>query len=260
MAADIRPARASDVDALLAIENAVFPTDRLKRQSFRRLIGRPSAAVLVAQVGGEVAGYCIVLFRAGNPAARLYSISTATEMAGQGLGRALIEAAERVAVERGKRSLRLEVRQDNERAVSIYRRAGFQADRQQTRLLSGRDDRAADGENLWPALNPQRPETGIARQLSPQADRSPGWLKKFRGAPPYDLGHPHRHGRTTSIRSRRRTRSSPIATTSRIRRCSAGSGRRSSTCRTTTATRAAATTPRCWPVRAATRSSRRSRR
>jgi ribosomal protein S18 acetylase RimI-like enzyme len=125
MAADIRPARASDVDALLAIENAVFSTDRLQRQSFRRLIGRPSATVLVAQVASEVAGYCIVLFRAGNPAARLYSISTAPGMAGRGLGLALIEAAERAAVERGKRSLRLEVRQDNERAVSIYRRAGF---------------------------------------------------------------------------------------------------------------------------------------
>ena len=125
MAADIRPARASDVDALLAIENAVFHTDRLSRRSFRRLIGRLSAAVLVAEGGGKVAGYCILLFRAGNPAARLYSIATAPDMAGQGLGRALIEAAERAAVERGKHSLRLEVRQDNERALSIYRRAGF---------------------------------------------------------------------------------------------------------------------------------------
>jgi ribosomal protein S18 acetylase RimI-like enzyme len=125
MAADIRPARASDVDALLAIETAVFQTDRLSRQSFRRLIGRPSAAVLIAQVGGVVAGYCVVLFRAGASHARLYSISTAPGLAGQGVGRALIEAAERTSVGRGKRSLRLEVRQDNERAVSIYRRAGF---------------------------------------------------------------------------------------------------------------------------------------
>ncbi|MDQ2632197.1 MAG: GNAT family N-acetyltransferase [Pseudomonadota bacterium] len=125
MAADIRPARASDVDALLAIENAVFHTDRLSSRSFRRLIVRPSAAVLVAEVGGKIAGYCIVLFRAGNPAARLYSIATAPGMAGRGLGRALIEAAERAAVGRGKHALRLEVRQDNERAAAIYRRAGF---------------------------------------------------------------------------------------------------------------------------------------
>lgn len=127
MAADIRPARASDVDALLAIENAVFQTDRLHRRSFRRLIGRPSAAVLVAQLGGEIAGYCIVLFRADSPTARLYSISTAPDVAGQGIGRMLIGAAERAAVERGKRSLRLEVREDNARAVSVYRQAGFGA-------------------------------------------------------------------------------------------------------------------------------------
>lgn len=138
MAADIRPARASDVDALLVIENAVFPTDRLSRRSFRRLIGRPSAAVLVVETGGRVAGYCIVLFRAGNPAARLYSIATVPGMAGRGLGRALIEAAERAVVERGKHSLRLEVREDNERAVAIYRRAGF-------RQVGSRPDYYQDG-------------------------------------------------------------------------------------------------------------------
>lgn len=125
MVADIRPARASDVDALLAIENAVFQTDRLSRQSLRRLVGRPSAAVLVAEVGCEAAGYCIVLFRSGIAAARLYSVSTAPDMAGQGIGRALVQAAETAAIGQGKRFLRLEVRQDNTRAVSIYERAGF---------------------------------------------------------------------------------------------------------------------------------------
>ena len=138
MVADIRPARASDVDALLAIENAVFHTDRLSRQSFRRLIRRSSAAVLVAEVGGKVAGYCIVLFRAGNPAARVYSISTSPDMTGQGVGRALIETAEMAAVERGKHSLRLEVREDNARAISIYERAGF-------RLIGNKPDYYQDG-------------------------------------------------------------------------------------------------------------------
>jgi ribosomal protein S18 acetylase RimI-like enzyme len=125
MAADIRPARASDVDALLAVENAVFQTDRLQRESFRRLIDRSSAAVLVAQTDDKIAGYCIVLLRAGTPAARLYSIATVPGMTGQGVGRVLLGAAEKAAVEHGKRSLRLEVREDNKRAVSIYQRAGF---------------------------------------------------------------------------------------------------------------------------------------
>jgi len=150
MAADIRPARASDVDALLAIENAAFQTDRLSRNSFRRLIGSPSAAVLVSEAGGRIAGYCIVLFRARSRAARLYSISTASDFAGQGLGRALIEAAERMAAERGKLSLRLEVRQDNERAVAIYRRAGF-------RPAGSKPDYYQDGMT---ALRMEKPVTG----------------------------------------------------------------------------------------------------
>jgi ribosomal-protein-alanine acetyltransferase len=126
MAADIRLARASDVDALLAIENAVFETDRLSRKSFRRLIGSSSSAVSVAEAGGRIAGYCVVLFREGSPTARLYSVAAAPGFSGQGIGRMLISAAEREAVKRGRHSLRLEVREDNTRAVTIYRRAGFE--------------------------------------------------------------------------------------------------------------------------------------
>lgn len=125
MAADIRPAGASDLDALLAIENAVFETDRLQRFTIRRLIGRPSASVLVAESDAVVVGYCIVLFRAGKPAARLYSIATAPGMTGQGIGKALIEAAEHAAIEHGHVLLRLEVREDNARAMAIYERAGY---------------------------------------------------------------------------------------------------------------------------------------
>lgn len=126
MAADIRPARASDVHALLAIESAVFHSDRLSRRSFRHLVASPSAAVLVALADGKVAGYCVLLFRAGVPAARLYSIATAADFEGRGIGRSLIEASEREAAKRGRRSLRLEVREDNSRAIAIYRRVGFE--------------------------------------------------------------------------------------------------------------------------------------
>ena len=54
MVADLRPARASDVDALIAIENAVFSTDRISRRSFRQLIERGTAETLVAEVDGTL--------------------------------------------------------------------------------------------------------------------------------------------------------------------------------------------------------------
>lgn len=125
MTADIRTARASDADALLAIENAAFEGDRLSRRSFRRLLSGRSAEVLVAASGDAVAGYCIVLFREGASVARLYSIATERRHGGAGLGRALLQAAEASARRRGRRTLRLEVRDDNSRARNLYERNGY---------------------------------------------------------------------------------------------------------------------------------------
>jgi ribosomal protein S18 acetylase RimI-like enzyme len=124
MPADIRTARVSDIDALVAIENAVFAGDRISRRSFRHLAGAKTAAVLVADDAGRVAGYCVVLFRKGNTAARLYSIAVAPG-SGRGQGRILLEAAERAARGRGCRALRLEVRDDNDRARILYERSGY---------------------------------------------------------------------------------------------------------------------------------------
>ncbi|MCV0397677.1 MAG: GNAT family N-acetyltransferase [Rhizobiaceae bacterium] len=123
MPAVIRPARTADLDALVAIETAAFSGDRLTRRSLARLISVPSACVLVADCEGEVLGYCVVLFRASTTLARLYSIAVAK--GGHGIGRALLEAAEVEAVRRGRGGMTLEVREDNGRAVSLYRRAGY---------------------------------------------------------------------------------------------------------------------------------------
>lgn len=125
MAAALRPARASDVDALLAIENAAFSTDRLHRSSFRRLIERTTAETLVAEVDGVIAGYAMVLFRTGSGVARLYSIASAPQFSGQGVGRRLLEAAEDAAFDHGRMLLRLEVREDNPRAIRIYEQSGY---------------------------------------------------------------------------------------------------------------------------------------
>lgn len=125
MPAAIRPARASDIDALVRIENAVFPTDRISRRSFRQLIERETAETLVAEIDGEIAGYCMVLFRTGSGVARLYSIAVATESGGSGVGRLLLDAAEKIAYDHDRLILRLEVRDDNARAIRIYEKAGY---------------------------------------------------------------------------------------------------------------------------------------
>ena len=120
MPAEIRKARASDVDDLAAIEKAVFSSDRISRRSFRLFIERETAETLVAEVDGRVAGYAIVLFRKGSGVARLYSIATGPFFGGLGVGRMLLGSAEDAAFEHGRMMLRLEVREDNSRAIRIY--------------------------------------------------------------------------------------------------------------------------------------------
>ncbi|MBB3997657.1 GNAT family N-acetyltransferase/peptidase C39 family protein [Aureimonas pseudogalii] len=124
--ATLRPATLHDLDALAALECAAFDADRISRRSFRNLLQSRSALVIAAMndVGG-LAGYAAILFRAGTALARLYSIAVAGEAAGRGVGAALLARAEHEAFERDRIGLRLEVREDNSRAIALYRRAGY---------------------------------------------------------------------------------------------------------------------------------------
>ncbi|OCW55912.1 GNAT family N-acetyltransferase/peptidase C39 family protein [Hoeflea olei] len=134
----IRPATISDIDALDAIEKAVFASDRISRRSFRTLIDRPTAETLVAESETGISGYAMILFRAGAALARLYSLAVAPDHAGRGLGRALLAAAEKAAMDHDRIILRLEVREDNLSAIALYRSAGY-------RKIGRVDEYYADG-------------------------------------------------------------------------------------------------------------------
>lgn len=121
----IRDAGPADIDALAGLEAAAFAADRLSRRSFRRLIGTGSAACRLVRVGGELAGYSLLLFRRGTRVARLYSIAVDSRHRGHGLAEALMRDAERTAEGRGSAVLRLEVREDNAAAIGLYRRLGY---------------------------------------------------------------------------------------------------------------------------------------
>ena len=125
MHADIRPARASDIDTLVSIENSVFDSDRISRRAFRSHVASGTASLLVAETDGAVAGYALLLYRRGARIARLYSIAVATGHASAGIGRGLLAAAETAARAKDSPILRLEVREDNARAIELYKRAGY---------------------------------------------------------------------------------------------------------------------------------------
>jgi ribosomal protein S18 acetylase RimI-like enzyme len=122
----VRAASAADLDGLVAIESHSFETDRIARRSFRKLVEAPTAAITVASLSdGRLVGYALLLFRAGTGMARLYSIAVLPEMRGSGVGAALVAECERVAFDRDRFLLRLEVREDNASAIHLYERMGY---------------------------------------------------------------------------------------------------------------------------------------
>ncbi|WAJ28608.1 GNAT family N-acetyltransferase/peptidase C39 family protein [Antarcticirhabdus aurantiaca] len=126
----VRPGTLADLDALLALETRVFASDRISRRSFRALLAAPTAAFLVAEAPGSdepprLLGYAALLFRAGTGLARLYSIAVSPEAAGRGIGRLLLAEAEALAFARERIALRLEVREDNARAIALYKASGY---------------------------------------------------------------------------------------------------------------------------------------
>src|SRR5262245_65467198 len=88
-AVDVRPARATDLAGLVAVENEVFATDRISRRSFRNFLGSPHAVLIVAEIDGALAGYALVLFRSTAGVARVYSIAVAPHRGRSGIGAAL---------------------------------------------------------------------------------------------------------------------------------------------------------------------------
>jgi ribosomal protein S18 acetylase RimI-like enzyme len=143
--ADVRVRRAepSDLDDLVALENASFDSDRLSRAQYRRHLDSATARVLVASANRRrFLGTAVVFFRKGAAVARLYSLATRPEARGKGVGSALLAAAAEAARRHGCRALRLEVRTGNADAIRLYERHGF-------RRIGRRAAYYEDGADAW---------------------------------------------------------------------------------------------------------------
>jgi ribosomal-protein-alanine N-acetyltransferase len=138
----IRPATLTDLDALVALERRAFTTDHLSPRQYRHHLQSSTAAVLAAVDGSGLLGKAVVFFRAHSDVARLYSIAVSNEARGRGLGEALLAAAENAAREHACMRMRLEVRQDNSRAIRLYERHGY-------RRFAARPGYYEDGADAW---------------------------------------------------------------------------------------------------------------
>lgn len=117
----LRLAREGDVPQLLDLEESSFPGDRISERSWRALIGRPSAIVLVAAHRRAVLAAAVLLTRRGTRIARLFNYAAR----GAGLGRALMTQLMNTSRQRGYAEMRLESRVDNLAAHRLFQGLGF---------------------------------------------------------------------------------------------------------------------------------------
>lgn len=121
----IRPASASDLDALADIERQCFDSDRITRRQWRHMLTKAHADILVAEQTGGIGGYVLMLYNRATSVARLYSIAVVCAARGSGLGKSLVQAAEAAARDQGCAYVRLEVRRDNAPSLTLFEGQGY---------------------------------------------------------------------------------------------------------------------------------------
>src|SRR5687768_7533607 len=108
----LRPARLSDLDALIALENATFTSDLLSRRRMRHWIGAANGIFVVAvDAADALAGYGLVFTRRVPRSARIYSLALAPFARGRGLGARIVSELEAQARRAGFTRMHLEVAQ-----------------------------------------------------------------------------------------------------------------------------------------------------
>lgn len=136
----MRPARLSDIDALVLLEARCFATDKIAKRQWRYLIQRSRARVWVIESTEGLAANAVLLCPLKSRSSRLYSLAVAPEYRGQGLARQLLKNILPFSRRVGYRSVTLEVREQDAATVRLYQSVGFQTE---ARLPSYYQDQAS---------------------------------------------------------------------------------------------------------------------
>jgi ribosomal-protein-alanine N-acetyltransferase len=118
----IRTMDSDDLPRVMDIEIASYSTP-WSEDTFRGLMRRRDADLLVGEVDGVIAGYAV--FWAVTDQGELGNIAVAPELRRQGIAKRLLDAVLLVAQQRTVREVFLEVRASNDTARELYRKRGF---------------------------------------------------------------------------------------------------------------------------------------
>lgn len=120
-----RGATLDDLDAIMALEHASFPTDAWSAAMMREELASPHGWYVVVEEAGRVIGYAGLRAVRGARDADVQTITISEAARGRGRGRALLTTLLEEAGRRGVHDVFLEVRADNPVAQTLYASEGF---------------------------------------------------------------------------------------------------------------------------------------
>lgn len=124
-AVTLRPMRWPDISAVHAIETLVFDVDPWSAEQFWGELAQTTREYVVAEQDGLIVGYAGAYLLP--PDADVQTIAVSPNAQGRGVGRLLLEELISTAIGRECTQLLLEVRSDNESAIAMYERFGFES-------------------------------------------------------------------------------------------------------------------------------------
>lgn len=123
----LRPALASDLDPIDALEHATFPSDAWSRELLAaELAGEHTHYLVAVDDADAVLGYAGLLAPRGGGQGDIQTIAVAASARRQGIGAALLDALLAEARAREATEVFLEVRADNPGAEALYSSRGFE--------------------------------------------------------------------------------------------------------------------------------------
>lgn len=124
MSLTLRGLTDADLDDLVAMEQELFGPGAWSRQSLAEEIAGPGRWYVGAESEGALVGYAGLWFDGDD--AQVMTVGTRPQAQGRGVGRLLLDALIDRARELHAGAMFLEVRVDNDPALALYRRAGFE--------------------------------------------------------------------------------------------------------------------------------------
>ncbi len=122
---ELRNLSLEDLDAVIRLERATFPSDAWSRESMAAELASPTG-YYIGLFDADLVGYAGLSTIPGSFSSDIQTIAVVQAQRGKGLGRKLVEALISQARRLGSEQIMLEVRIDNEPAIKLYQSFGFE--------------------------------------------------------------------------------------------------------------------------------------